>query len=293
MPLPQRWHKKKSPPAGFEDVEPVLEALEHELRDKVKESNLAKRKTESMWPVHQINWQKSRYIYDMYYTYNRISRQVYEFCISQKYIDAALIAKWKKPGYERLCSTYVINPTNYKFGTTSICRVPLYDRGPDQKTAQDPTTGCMGCGSGKGAGPRNIFGTKYGQNLAAVQMAREKRLEQQRLAQEAKQKAAAEGEEETDDGSNDDDETDDDDDDDDDDSQDDYGPSPAAGIWAGSQKLQQTVAGGNDEGEDADTDADGPQPVQAQAQHGGDDSEEEESDQEGPALPPSKKIRQA
>jgi bud site selection protein 31 len=281
MPLPQRWHKKKTPPAGFEDVEPVLESLEHELRDKVKESNLAKRKTESMWPVHQINWQKSRYIYDMYYTYHRISRPVYDYCIDQKLIDAGLIAKWKKPGYERLCSTYVINPTNYKFGTTSICRVPLYDRGPDHKTAQDPTTGCMGCASGKGAGPRNIFGTKYGQNLAAVQMAREKRLEEQLLVQKAKQKAAAEGEDETDD---------DDDDDEDadagetDDSQDDYGPSPAAGIWAGSQKLQQAVEA-DDEAEE-----DGPQQL---AQGQGDDDSDDGSDNEGPALPPTKKIRQA
>lgn len=35
------------------------------------------------------------------------------------------MAKWKKPGYERLCSTYVINTKNYKFGTVSICRVSL------------------------------------------------------------------------------------------------------------------------------------------------------------------------
>ena len=139
MPLPRKWNKKKKPPAGFEYVEPVLEALENELRDKVKESNMNKRKTESVWPVHQINWQKSRYIYDMYYTHKKISRKVYDYCIDQNLVDAALIAKWKKPGYERLCSTYVINPSNYKFGTTSICRVPLWDRSEDQKMAQDPT----------------------------------------------------------------------------------------------------------------------------------------------------------
>lgn len=133
-----RWGKKK-PPSGFDYVEPILEALENELRDKVKESNEGKRKTESLWPVHQINWQKSRYIYDMYYTHKRISKQVYDYCINQKVVDAGLIAKWKKPGYERLCSTYVINPTNYKFGTTSICRVPLFDRSEDQRSAQDPT----------------------------------------------------------------------------------------------------------------------------------------------------------
>jgi len=125
MPLPRKWNKRKNPPAGFDYVEPILEALENELRDKVKESNLNKRKTESVWPVHQINWQKSRYIYDMYYTHKKISRKVYEYCIAQNLIDAPLIAKWKKPGYERLCSTYVINSTNFKFGTTSICRGKL------------------------------------------------------------------------------------------------------------------------------------------------------------------------
>ena len=52
----------------------------------------------------------------------------------------------------------------------------MKDRGENAKNAIDPTTGCMGCASGVGAGPNNIFGNKYGQNLAAVQMAREKRM---------------------------------------------------------------------------------------------------------------------
>jgi bud site selection protein 31 len=148
MPLPTKWNqKRKKPPVGFDYVEPILEALENEVRDKVKESNMNQRKIESLWPIHQINWQKSRYIYDLYYTHHRISKEVYQYCINQKLVDAALIAKWKKPGYERLCSTYVINPSNYKFGTTSICRVPFKDRNDDQKYAKDPTTGCMGCAS--------------------------------------------------------------------------------------------------------------------------------------------------
>lgn len=130
----------KPPPAGYEVIEPIIEALENELRDKVKESNAGKRNTESIWPVHQINWQRTRYVYDMYYTYHRISKAVYDYCLKNKIADAMLIAKWKKPGYERLCSTYVINPANYKFGTTSICRVPIKDRGEMQKNAQDPTT---------------------------------------------------------------------------------------------------------------------------------------------------------
>lgn len=235
-----RWGKKKKVPPGFDYVEPILDALENELRDQVKESNEGKRKTESLWPVHQINWQKSRYIYDLFYTYKRISRQVYDYCIDQKLVDAALIAKWKKPGYERLCSTYVINPTNYKFGTTSICRVPLFDRSEEQRAAQDPTTGCRGCASGKGAGPRNLFGNKYGQNLAAVQIAREKRKEEMEQRQrEAESRQQQQQRDQSDDEGE--DETDDEDDD--------YGPAPAAGVWAGSQKLQaesEAIAGDDD-----------------------------------------------
>lgn len=85
----------------------------------------------------------------------------------------------------------------------------------------------MGCASGKNAGPRNIFGTKYGQNLAAVQIAREKRLEEKKRREEAEMLQAQM------DALNDDEASTDEEEDDDD-----YGPSPAAGIWAGSQKLQ-------------------------------------------------------
>jgi len=168
---------------------------------------------------------------------------VYDYCIKNKLVDAALIAKWKKPGYERLCSTYVINPNNYKFGTTSICRVPLKDRSPEAKTAQDPTTGCRGCSSGVGQ-HRNIFGNKYGQNLAAVQVAREKRMEemeQKRLREEeanstaaAASAAAGGGDSETDDDSDDDD---------------DYGPTPAAWASEGGKleaESERLAEGGDD-----------------------------------------------
>mmetsp|Transcript_89059 Transcript_89059/g.256768 ORF Transcript_89059/g.256768 Transcript_89059/m.256768 type:complete len:278 (-) Transcript_89059:594-1427(-) len=275
MPLPQRWHKnKKAPPEGFDVIEPTLEALEHELRDKIKESNTNKRKTESMWPVHQINWQKSRYVYDMYYTYGRISKQVYNYCLQQKLVDAALIAKWKKPGYERLCSTYVINPRNYKFGTTSICRVPWKDRSEESKQAQDPTTGCYGCASDGGA--RNIFGNKYGQYLAAVQIAREER--QTKKMEEARKRANQRKDD-------DDDETDDSDeiDSEKEDEDSDYGPKPAAGIWAGSQQLQtqavQMMRDNHDDDGDAETEDES-------------ENENEEDDDEHEEGPKPKKQKQ-
>jgi bud site selection protein 31 len=147
----------------------------------VNEPHEGLRKNESQWPVFQINWQKTRYIYDMYYTFRRISKEIYEYCINNKIVDASLIAKWKKTGYERLCSTYVINPHNYKFGTVSICRVPSQHL-PPGTNIEDPTTGCRGCASGS---RDNIFGNKYGQYLAAIQVAREERRGQLMAAQAA------------------------------------------------------------------------------------------------------------
>ncbi len=127
--------------------------------------------------------------------------------------------------------------------------MPLKDRSPEAMTAQDPTTGCRGCSSGVGQ-HRNIFGNKYGQNLAAVQVAREKRMEemeQKRLREEeatnvaaAASAAAGGGDSETDDDSDD----------------DDYGPTPAA--WASeggkleaeSERLAEVAAGGEDDSDD-------------------------------------------
>ena len=77
----------------------------------------------------------------MYYVHKRISKEVYDFCIKNKIVDANLIAKWKKPGYERLCSTYVINTKNFNHGTVSICRVPRQSLAADQ-VIEDQHSGC-------------------------------------------------------------------------------------------------------------------------------------------------------
>ena len=84
--------------------------------------------------------------------------------------------------YERLCSTYVINTRNYNFGTVSICRVPPSSLG-ESSVVECPTTGCRGCASSSDA-PRNIFGNKYGQHLAGVQVRREEREEQKKRPRE-------------------------------------------------------------------------------------------------------------
>ena len=162
----------------------------------------------------ELNWQKTRYVYDMYYTYHKISKQVYDYCIINKIIDNGLITKWKKPGYERLCSTYVINPRNYKYGTVSICRVPKQFLAPNTEI-EDPTTGCRGCASGNNT---NIFKNKYGQYLAAIQIAREEKLAYNKKKLDdfrKKDKVNSRNSDDDDDYDNDDDDDDDDDDDND------------------------------------------------------------------------------
>lgn len=183
-----RWGRKKPPP-GYDYIEPTLTILENELREKMNEPHEGKRKVESLWPIHQINWQRSRYVYDMFYVHKKIERCVYDFCIKNKIVDANLIAKWKKPGYERLCSTYCINTKNFNHGTVSICRVPRQSLAADQ-VIEDQHCGCKGCSSGAG-GYRNIFGNKYGQYLAAVQIAREKKAEQAKALEEEQEAEAA------------------------------------------------------------------------------------------------------
>lgn len=125
-----------------------------------------------------------------------LTRRVLGFCVAcaaQKIADAKLIAKWKKPGYERLCSTYAINPKNFNFGGVSLCRVPRFELEPGRKV-QDPFSGCRGCASGP-AGYSNIFGNKYGQNIASIQIAREERLKRRGSTDDSDSDSDGEGKE--------------------------------------------------------------------------------------------------
>jgi bud site selection protein 31 len=54
------------------------------------------------WPIFQITHQRSRYIYDLYYEKEAITKQLYDYLLKNGYADAMLIAKWKKQGYEKV-----------------------------------------------------------------------------------------------------------------------------------------------------------------------------------------------
>jgi bud site selection protein 31 len=54
-----RYQKKKAPPTGWIEIQQVMDALEDEMKNIVAAPTEGKRKTEALWPVHQLNWQRS------------------------------------------------------------------------------------------------------------------------------------------------------------------------------------------------------------------------------------------
>jgi bud site selection protein 31 len=140
-----------------------------------------KRKDEMLWPIFRLHHQRSRYVYEMYYQHKvsgemtpcsidlevsvrlltspapccslaplqKITKEVYEFALREKYADANLIAKWKKAGYEKLCCLRCIQPKDTNFGTTCICRVPSSHL-EEGKVIECVHCGCRGCASGSG-----------------------------------------------------------------------------------------------------------------------------------------------
>jgi len=136
----------KKPPDGWDDVSPQLEEFQQQMRDAVNEPHEGKRRNEATWGITRIHYERSRYVYELFYKKKAISRELYDYLLLEKHADAALIGKWKKPGYEYLCSLQAIDKRNTNFGTTAICRVPLHLRKPGM-TGPSVTTGCISCAS--------------------------------------------------------------------------------------------------------------------------------------------------
>lgn len=145
MPRIRTLNTKKAP-EGWDEVAPQLEEFQAQMRDAVNEPHEGKRRNEATWPITKIHYERSRYIYELYYKKKAISRELYDFLLQEKWGDAALIAKWKKPGYEYLCSLSAIDKRNSNFNTTAICRVPLHLRKPGPQ-GPSVSSGCISCAS--------------------------------------------------------------------------------------------------------------------------------------------------
>lgn len=120
------------------------------MREAVNEDTSDRRKTESAWKVHRLHWEKNRFIYDLMYVRKVMSRQLFDWLVKERVADGPLIAKWRKPGYEILCSLLAIQKSGHNFGGTSLCRVPMRRRTPQQRRTPDVQTGCICCASGDG-----------------------------------------------------------------------------------------------------------------------------------------------
>lgn len=138
---------RKAPP-GVEVVLKELEDFENKMREAVNSPIDKKMRNEMSWPVHKVHYQKNRYLYDQHYKKHQISKRLLDYLIKEGVADGKLIAKWRKPGYERLCSLLAITKSNTNFGTTSVCRVPLRDR--HGQILPNIMTGCVSCASGDG-----------------------------------------------------------------------------------------------------------------------------------------------
>ena len=66
----------KRKPAGWELVEDTLYQFEERLREAVDDPHEGKRKCEANWPIHRIHYERNRFIYDMYYKQQRITREL-------------------------------------------------------------------------------------------------------------------------------------------------------------------------------------------------------------------------
>mmetsp|Transcript_11047 Transcript_11047/g.21159 ORF Transcript_11047/g.21159 Transcript_11047/m.21159 type:complete len:217 (-) Transcript_11047:88-738(-) len=139
-------HRKRVP-KGFERIEDKLDAFDEKMKEAVEASHEGLRKNETTWPVTKYHWLRNRFIYEAYYKKKIISRELYDFLVRNKVADGALIAKWKKKGYEYLCSLLAIDKSASNFGTTSICRVPLNKRSQEQQVLPAVNTGCVSCAS--------------------------------------------------------------------------------------------------------------------------------------------------
>ena len=120
MPPVRSARNRKPPPDGFDDIEDTLLEFANKMKDAENASHEGKKRSEVLWPIFQISHQSahlfphvclqlanvtvlgSRYIYELYYEKEAISKQLYDWLLKNGYADGNLIAKWKKQGYEKV-----------------------------------------------------------------------------------------------------------------------------------------------------------------------------------------------
>ncbi|GJD11301.1 Protein BUD31 homolog 2 [Galdieria sulphuraria] len=119
--------RQKKLPKGFELIETQLEKFEDEMREIMNDTMEDKMRNELTWKVHKLHWKKNRFIFNLYYKEKAISKELFDFLVKEKVVDDNLISKWRKPGYENLCSLAVISKTNTNFRTAGVAFLVLQE----------------------------------------------------------------------------------------------------------------------------------------------------------------------
>lgn len=138
--------KARKAPPGMELVRERLEEFESETREALNTPADDKRRNEITWPMHKLHYRKNRYLYEMHYKKREISKQLLDYLIHEKIADGKLISKWRRPGYETVCSLVAITKLNTNYKSVNICRVPLAQR--KGQILPNVLTGCVTCASG-------------------------------------------------------------------------------------------------------------------------------------------------
>ncbi|KAJ9480251.1 Pre-mRNA-splicing factor BUD31 [Pseudozyma hubeiensis] len=83
-----RTSRSTPPPEGFDEIESILSDYDRKMRNAETSDTQGTRKVETLWPIIQINHTRSRYIYDLYYKREAISKELYDWLLKYQYADA-------------------------------------------------------------------------------------------------------------------------------------------------------------------------------------------------------------
>ena len=78
-----RRRNQLSPPPGWDSVKDIVLKLNEEMRWAENSDDTSIPTQEQIWKVMQLNWKRSRPIYEMRWKQNKISNELYEWILNQ------------------------------------------------------------------------------------------------------------------------------------------------------------------------------------------------------------------
>ena len=145
------WGGSGKAPEGFSKLEDRLKryaAQLHELQMKASPNSSNQARQAHLHKILQIEHERSRMIFNIYYQDQEISTQLYRWLLRNKFANEKLIASWKKPGFERLCCLHFVGKAGEAaIKPACICRVPHDCLEEEKIGVACVSCGCTGCSS--------------------------------------------------------------------------------------------------------------------------------------------------